>query len=282
MHGRPESSIPFGWRLWRIVWPQGHGQRGVGCGREPAAQDPAVEVGDDRRPHPVERQLHPLALEGPFDIAGFELRARLAGDDAEQRALARRIAWVAEQMRSDLDVGRNGGAAAGARLAGAPPEIWRWLGFGLVPQAGVAVGLALALAQHPVFDAVSEIVINVILGSTLLTAVLLVFVDVLKELPATLILRPFNYNTLAVRAYELASDERLADSSTAALAIVLFYLLYTSAGLVAAADLAVDLAGNQKKSGLNHYIRRKKFRKDRINISDGFLKKKLPDFSAPS
>jgi iron(III) transport system permease protein len=45
-------------------------------------------------------------------------------------------------------------------------------------------------------------------------------VDVLKELPATLILRPFNFNTLAVRAYELASDERLADSSTAALSIV--------------------------------------------------------------
>ncbi len=43
---------------------------------------------------------------------------------------------------------------------------------------------------------------------------------------------------------------------------------------------AVDLAGDQKKSGLNHYIRRKKFRKDRINISDGFLKKKMPDFSA--
>jgi Kef-type K+ transport system membrane component KefB len=60
-------------------------------------------------------------------------------------------------------VGKIGGAAAGARLAGAPPEIWRWLGFGLVPQAGVA---------DPVFHAVSEIVINVILGSTLLTAVL--------------------------------------------------------------------------------------------------------------
>jgi iron(III) transport system permease protein len=43
---------------------------------------------------------------------------------------------------------------------------------------------------------------------------------VLKELPATLILRPFNYNTLAVRAYELASDERLADASYAALMIV--------------------------------------------------------------
>ena len=55
----------------------------------------------------------------------------------------------------------------------------------------------------------------------LLTAVLMVFVDVLKELPTTLILRPFDFNTLAVRAYELASDERLAEASTAAVTIVL-------------------------------------------------------------
>ena len=54
---------------------------------------------------------------------------------------------------------------------------------------------------------------------------IIVFVDVLKELPATLMLRPFNFNTLAVRAYELAADERLADSSTAALAIVLVGLI---------------------------------------------------------
>ncbi|MFP5505209.1 MAG: ABC transporter permease [Gammaproteobacteria bacterium] len=60
-----------------------------------------------------------------------------------------------------------------------------------------------------------------IMRGSLLTALLLVFVDVLKELPATLILRPFNFNTLAVRAFELASDERLAESATAALAIVL-------------------------------------------------------------
>nr|WP_245232696.1 iron ABC transporter permease [Thiorhodococcus minor] len=59
-----------------------------------------------------------------------------------------------------------------------------------------------------------------LLRGTLLTAALLVFVDVLKELPATLILRPFNFNTLAVRAFELASDERLADSAPAALMIV--------------------------------------------------------------
>ena len=59
------------------------------------------------------------------------------------------------------------------------------------------------------------------LRGSLLSALLLVFVDVLKELPATLILRPFNFNTLAVRTYELAADERLADSACFALAIVL-------------------------------------------------------------
>ncbi len=59
-----------------------------------------------------------------------------------------------------------------------------------------------------------------LMKSSTLTALMIVFVDVLKELPATLILRPFDFNTLAVRAFELASDERLADSSTAALTIV--------------------------------------------------------------
>ena len=59
------------------------------------------------------------------------------------------------------------------------------------------------------------------LRGSLLTAMVLVFVDVLKELPATLILRPFNVETLAVRVYRLASDERLAEASTAALTIVI-------------------------------------------------------------
>jgi iron(III) transport system permease protein len=64
-----------------------------------------------------------------------------------------------------------------------------------------------------------------LMKGSVLTALLIVFVDVMKELPATLILRPFDFNTLAVRAFELASDERLADSSTAALAIVAVGLL---------------------------------------------------------
>ncbi|WP_088329159.1 iron ABC transporter permease [Lacimicrobium sp. SS2-24] len=56
--------------------------------------------------------------------------------------------------------------------------------------------------------------------ASLLSALLLVFVDVLKELPATLILRPFNFDTLAVRTYELASDERLSDAALPALSIL--------------------------------------------------------------
>ncbi len=60
-----------------------------------------------------------------------------------------------------------------------------------------------------------------IMRASILTGLLIVFVDVMKELPATLVLRPFNFNTLAVRAYELASDERLADAALPSLAIVL-------------------------------------------------------------
>ncbi len=60
-----------------------------------------------------------------------------------------------------------------------------------------------------------------LLRNSLLTATLLVFVEVLKELPATLVLRPFNFNTLAVKTYELASDEQLAASALPAIFIVL-------------------------------------------------------------
>ena len=61
--------------------------------------------------------------------------------------------------------------------------------------------------------------------ASILTAALLVFVDVMKELPATLVMRPFNFDTLAVRAYNLAADERLAEAAVAALAIVAVSLL---------------------------------------------------------
>lgn len=64
-----------------------------------------------------------------------------------------------------------------------------------------------------------------ILRGSLFTAGLLVFVDVMKELPATLVMRPFNFDTLATQAYTLAADERLTEASTASLAIVAVGLL---------------------------------------------------------
>ncbi|MFO7771206.1 MAG: iron ABC transporter permease [Roseovarius gahaiensis] len=61
--------------------------------------------------------------------------------------------------------------------------------------------------------------------TSLLTALLIVFVDVMKELPATLILHPFNFQTLAVQAHRLASDERLTEAAVPSLVLVAFGLI---------------------------------------------------------
>jgi iron(III) transport system permease protein len=59
-----------------------------------------------------------------------------------------------------------------------------------------------------------------IMWGSLLTAGLLVFVDVMKELPATFAMRPFNFDTLAVEAYNLAKDERIAEAAVPSLLMV--------------------------------------------------------------
>lgn len=66
------------------------------------------------------------------------------------------------------------------------------------------------------------------------TAVLVVFVDCVKELPATLLLRPFNFNTLSTRTFELASLERLGEAAPAALLVVMVGL--AAVGLLAYAN----------------------------------------------
>jgi iron(III) transport system permease protein len=70
-----------------------------------------------------------------------------------------------------------------------------------------------------------------LMRGSVLTALLIVFVDCVKELPATLLLRPFNYNTLATRVFELASLERLSEAAPAA-------LLVMAVGLAAVAVVA--------------------------------------------
>lgn len=64
-----------------------------------------------------------------------------------------------------------------------------------------------------------------LLKRSVAVAGLLVFVDVMKELPATLVLRPFNSDTLAVITYQLARDERLGEAALPALALVIVGLL---------------------------------------------------------
>ena len=81
-----------------------------------------------------------------------------------------------------------------------------------------------------------------LLSGSVLSAALLVFVDVMKELPATLVMRPFNFDTLATQTYTLAADERLAEASTAALAIVVV-------GLVPIFVLARQIAKGKSASG---------------------------------
>jgi len=61
--------------------------------------------------------------------------------------------------------------------------------------------------------------------ASVLTALLIVFVDVMKELPATMILHPFNFQTLAVQAHRLAADERLFEAAVPSLTLGLFGLL---------------------------------------------------------
>lgn len=64
--------------------------------------------------------------------------------------------------------GKMAGACLGAYLVGAPKNVRTWIGFGLIPQAGVAVGLALTLSHKPAFQEISLLVINVILATTLI------------------------------------------------------------------------------------------------------------------
>ena len=77
-----------------------------------------------------------------------------------------------------------------------------------------------------------------LLRASSLAAALLVFVEVLKELPATLMIRPFNFDTLAVRIYQLASDERFAESAAPALLIV-------AAGLIPVVFLSRMMRGGR-------------------------------------
>ena len=82
---------------------------------------------------------------------------------------------------------------------------------------------ARTLGQSP-SGTLGRVYLPLIRGSVA-TALLLVFVDCVKELPATLLLRPFNFNTLATRAHEQASLEKIADAAPSAILIIVVSLI---------------------------------------------------------
>lgn len=84
-------------------------------------------------------------------------------------------------------------------------------------------GAAASLGHGP-FSTLKRVHVPLIRGS-MMTAAIMVFVECMKELPMTVILRPFNFHTLATYVHQFASDEQLGEASLAALAIVGFGIL---------------------------------------------------------
>ncbi|HEX2113401.1 MAG TPA: iron ABC transporter permease [Alphaproteobacteria bacterium] len=101
----------------------------------------------------------------------------------------------------------------------------RFLAVGLNPiEAALArvtpsiAGAARVLGASPP-EALLRVHVPLVSGGVA-TAAILLLVEIIKELPATLLMRPFNFDTLAIRTYQMASDERLAEAALPALTIV--------------------------------------------------------------
>jgi Kef-type K+ transport system membrane component KefB len=108
-------------------------------------------------------------LLGPIEFLEetvFVVFFTLAGAHFRADVLATNLALVATYVTARV-VGKLAGAALGARLGGAPPVVARWLGLGLVTQAGIAVGLSLTLAQQPAFRAAGDVIVNTVLAATM-------------------------------------------------------------------------------------------------------------------
>ena len=104
-----------------------------------------------------------------------------------------------------------------------------------------SLGNAARLLSRGNWDAMRRVYLPLVAPSAL-TASLLVFVDVMKELPATLMLRPFNFDTLAVAAHNYAADERLGYAAAPSLALV-------AAGIVPCILLMHGISAAARRSG---------------------------------
>lgn len=122
----------------------------------------------------------------------------------------------------------------------------RFMAVGYLPvEAGFErIGRTLADASRTLGSTPLRTLLRIelpLLKGPLLAAATLVTVDVLKELPLTLILRPFDFDTLATRAFQLASDEQVVESAPSALLVILIasgavFALHRAFGAAEAGD----------------------------------------------
>lgn len=119
-----------------------------------------VKAHGDRLFAPVER----------FEELVFLIFFTVAGTHFDPAVFASHLGLILAYFGARM-LGKVAGATVGAGLAGAPPQVTRWLGPALMPQAGVAVGLALAVSHEPAFAASGELIVNVMLGSTVLNEI---------------------------------------------------------------------------------------------------------------
>jgi iron(III) transport system permease protein len=102
------------------------------------------------------------------------------------------------------------------------------IGYNSVNSAFAKVGLKYNDAARTLGISRTKAMLKVelpMLKNSLIAGFILTFIDILKELPLTLLLRPFNYNTLASRVYEYANDERIHEASVPALIIIFLSIL---------------------------------------------------------
>ncbi|MEN9530716.1 MAG: hypothetical protein RI932_2589, partial [Pseudomonadota bacterium] len=87
-----------------------------------------------------------------------------------------------------------------------------------------------------------------LLRRSIACAFILACIDIVKELPASMLLRPFNFETLAIRTYNLASDERLSETAPASLLMIVLCV----AGVFLAQSLGAFGISENKPASKNH------------------------------
>ncbi len=132
-------------------------------------------------------------------------------------------------MRSNFDIS-TGLILSGTVIALILAYVVRFLAvaFGAVESSLEKITPSMDLAARSLGQSSGKMLWRVhlpLMRSGIITALLVVFVDCMKELPATLVLRPFNFDTLATHVYQFASDELIEESALAALLIVLTGLI---------------------------------------------------------